>query len=109
MLIDCFQQCLQELVYSHWLCLRAFLEWRLTHSVKIIINERSGGGGGGGYYRCFLAATLVEKNKSFPFRLELNSFVIQILPKRFYHFFWHRHGRLVTWSQIKNTGKLTEK
>lgn len=54
MLIDCFQQCSQEGFYSHWLCLRAFLEWRLTNSVKIIItNERSGGGGGGGYYRCF--------------------------------------------------------
>ena len=48
------------------------------------------------------AAMLGVKNKSVSLRWEMNSILIQILPKNFFCID-HQHGRLVTWLQTKNS------
>ena len=46
-------------------------------------------------------AMLVVKNKSVSLRWEMNSILMQILPKIFFCID-HQHGHLVTWLQTKN-------
>ena len=49
-----------------------------------------------------MADMLVVKNKSVSLRLEMNSILMQIVPKNFFGVD-HQHGRLVTWLQTKNS------
>ena len=51
------------------------------------------------------AAMLVVKNKRVYFRWEMNSILMQILQKNFFCID-HQHGRLVTWLQTKNCGRV---
>ena len=51
------------------------------------------------------ADMVVVKNKSVSLRWEMNSILMQILPKNF--FCIDHHGRLVTWLQAKNNNIKT--